>query len=160
MPMNPRSSRALSRELLPLAALFLAAPALAQDAPPSAAAPLTAPLELAARLDGNGVSADEGDPDGNAIARIMLDPAKGTACYDIAYHRIAPVTAAHVHAGGRGKTGPEVATLKLDADEYLKGCARLSPDAMAALAASPDDYYVDIHTTELPKGAIRGQLGN
>ena len=155
-----RSSRARSRDaLLPLAALLLASPALAQDAPSSAAAPLSAPLELAARLDGNGVSADEGDPDGNAIARIMLDPAKGTACYDVQYHRIAPVTAAHIHAGGKGKSGAEVATLKLDPDDNLKGCAKLSGEAMAALAASPDDYYVDVHTTELPNGAIRGQLG-
>jgi hypothetical protein len=29
----------------------------------------------------------------------------------------------------------------------------------AALAARPRDYYVNIHTTELPAGAIRGQPG-
>jgi len=151
-----------ARDALPaLAAALLAGPALAQDVPPAAAAapPLSAPLELAARLDGNGVSADDGDPDGNATARIVLDPAKGTACYDIPYHRIAPVTSAHIHAGGKGKTGAELATLKLDADDNLVGCARLAGEAMAALAANPGDYYVDVHTTELPKGAIRGQLG-
>ena len=66
---------------------------------------------------------------------------------------------AHIHAGAAGKAGDPVVTLKLDPDEYIKGCTAVAPDLAAALLAKPDDFYVNVHTNELPKGAIRGQLG-
>ena len=99
---------------------------------------------------------DEGDPDGTATATI--DIAAGKLCYDVAYRKLAPVTAAHIHAGAAGKAGDPVVTLKLDTDEYIKGCTPVTAEVAAALLADPGAYYVNVHTTELPKGAIRGQL--
>ena len=49
--------------------------------------------------------------------------------------------------------------LKLDRDENIKGCTAVTPELAAALLAQPGDFYVNVHTNELPKGAIRGQLG-
>jgi len=154
----------LSRALA-LAAALLALPAYAQDAaaPPSPAPPPPAapagPVTLTATLLGDNEVPDDGDPDGKGGATIVLDPAKGTVCYDVDYHRVAPVTMAHIHAGASGKAGPPVVTLKPDADEWLKGCAKADAATIAAIAADPKAYYVNVHTTELPGGAIRGQLG-
>jgi hypothetical protein len=151
-----------------LAAALLPAAVSAQDAAPAAApaaeaaaaaaAPDLTQRELVAKLDGDGIG-DEGDPDGTGMARLQVDPGAGKLCYDVDYHRVAPVTAAHIHAGARGKSGAPVVPLKLDRDENIKGCAALDRATALALIAEPGDYYVNVHTTELPQGAIRGQLG-
>jgi len=151
-----------SPRIVLFAAGLLAAPAVAQDAPapattlavalPTAPPPAPAgPLTLTAKLAGDN---DVMDPDGNGLAKLTLDGTK--LCYDVDYHRIAPVTSAQVQAG---KGGAAVATLKLDRDDYIKGCTTLSAEAAAALAADPKGYTVTVLTTELPKGAIAGQLG-
>ena len=145
-----------------LAALLalIAAPALAQDAsaPPAApSVPAAISGKLVAVLLGDLVVGDDGDPDGKGSAMITIEG--GKLCYDVEYHRLAPVTMAHIHAGAAGKAGDPVVTLKLDRDEYIKGCTAVAPEMAAALLAQPGDYYVNVHTTELPKGAIRGQLG-
>ena len=149
-----------------LGAAALAAPAAAQDATvqpaavqATAAAPAApaGPVVLTASLNGNAEVGHDGDPDGRGLARLTLTGTK--LCYDVEYHRVAPVVAAHVFAGAEGKAGERVDTLKLDPDEYIKGCTPVAPDLAAALAADPKAYYVNVHTTELKDGAIRGQLG-
>lgn len=142
-----------------LATLFalIAAPAIAQDAAAPPAAPAATSGKLVAVLLGELEVGDDGDPDGKGSATITIDG--GKLCYDVEYHRLAPVTMAHIHAGAAGKTGDPVVPLKLDRDEYIKGCTAVAPDLAAALLAEPSNYYVNVHTTELPKGAIRGQLG-
>lgn len=135
-----------------LAAPFALGPILAQDA----AAPAATSGKFTAVLLGDLEVGDDGDPDGKATATIAIDG--GKLCYDVDYHKIAPVTMAHIHAGAAGKAGDPVVTLKPDADEYLKGCTAVTPEIAAALLANPGDYYVNVHTNELPKGAIRGQL--
>ena len=149
---------ALWNSALAGALLALAAPGFAQDAAaPAAAPPAVTSGKLTAVLLGDLEVGDEGDPDGKATATISIDG--GKLCYDIEYHKIAPVTMAHIHAGAAGKVGDPVVTLKPDADEYLKGCTAVTPEVAAALLADPGAYYVNVHTNELPKGAIRGQLG-
>ena len=145
-----------------LAALLalIAAPALAQDAsaPPAApSVPAAISGKLVAVLLGDLVVGDDGDPDGKGSATITIEG--GKLCYEVEYHRLAPVTMAHIHAGTAGKAGDPVVTLKLDRDENIKGCTVVATELAAALLAEPGNYYVNVHTTELPKGAIRGQLG-
>lgn len=147
------------------ALLALAGPALAfaQDAaaPPAAPAAAQPPAPTAGKLTavllGELTVGEDGDPDGKGSATIDINGTR--LCYDVAYRRLAPVTMAHIHAGAAGKTGDPVVTLKLDPDEYIKGCTTVTGAVAAALLAAPGDYYVNVHTTELPKGAIRGQLG-
>ena len=163
--MTTLRNRALAAALLALASalLALAGPGLAQDAAaPPVAAPAAPPAatsgKLTAVLLGDLEVGDEGDPDGKASATISIDGAK--LCYDVEYHRLAPVTMAHIHAAAAGKNGDPVVTLKLDPDEYIKGCTTIALDLAARLLAGPGDFYVNVHTNELAKGAVRGQLGN
>ena len=140
----------------------LTAPALGQDAaapPASAVAAPAAPTsgKLTAVLLGDFEVPDDGDPDGKGSAAISIDG--GKLCYEVEYHRLAPVTMAHIHAGAAGKAGEPVVTLKLDPDENISGCTPIATDLAAKLLAEPGEFYVNVHTTELPKGAIRGQLG-
>ena len=140
------------------AAALQALPAAAQDVmvpDPAIAAPSSGTLN--ATLVGDLEVPDQGDPDGKATATITIDGTK--LCYMVDYHRLAPVTMAHIHAGVAGKAGDPVVVLKMTADYEIKGCAAVTADLAAALLADPGNYYVNVHTTELPKGAIRGQLG-
>jgi hypothetical protein len=138
------------------AAAALAAPGHAQDA--SAPTPATtSSATLKATLIGDLEVPDQGDPDGKATATIAIDGTK--LCYTVDYHRLAPVTMAHIHAGAAGKAGDPVVVLKMNADYDIKGCTVVTADLATALLAEPGNYYVNVHTTELPKGAIRGQLG-
>ena len=143
---------------LAAAAAAVAVPAWAQDASashPAVAAPSSGTLN--ATLVGDLEVPDQGDPDGKATATITIDGTK--LCYTVDYHRLAPVTMAHIHAGAAGKAGDPVVVLKMNADYDIKGCTAVTAELAAALLAEPGNYYVNVHTTELPKGAIRGQLG-
>ena len=148
--------KALLFAVVAAAAVTLAAPGHAQDASaPTPAAPSSGTLN--ATLVGDLEVPDEGDPDGKATATITIDGTK--LCYTVDYHRLAPVTMAHIHTGAAGKAGDPVVVLKMNADYDIKGCTVVTADLAAALLAEPGNYYVNVHTTELPKGAIRGQLG-
>ncbi|MBA3267249.1 MAG: CHRD domain-containing protein [Acidimicrobiia bacterium] len=71
--------------------------------------------------------------------------------------RIAPATAAHIHEAPPGAPGPVVQGLIAPTRGRSAGC--LTNYALAAdIAADPGDYYVNVHNTPFPGGAVRGQL--
>ncbi len=41
----------------------------------------------------------------------------------------------------------------------LSGCVSADPVLIGQIIANPAGYYVNVHTTEFPAGAVRGQLG-
>jgi hypothetical protein len=95
-----------------------------------------------------------GDPDGKGTATVVIDDAANTVCFELTYTGLGKVTAAHIHTGAKGVAGPPAVTLKGD-----KGCVNADPTTVKALRDDPGSHYVNIHTDEFPKGAIRGQLG-
>jgi hypothetical protein len=102
-----------------------------------------------------------GDPDGKGGARITLLPGYGTICFAIRVKDITlPATAAHIHAGARGIAGPVVVALDAPAaNGRAKGCVTgVDPDLIRDIGTNPRSYYVNVHTSEFPDGAIRGQL--
>jgi hypothetical protein len=131
---------------------------------PGAAASGKATL-LTAALNGAREVPGPGDPDGRGRAVVKL--AGGQACFVLSWSRITAPTAAHIHEGTAGVAGPVVvlffqpatnaATLPGSLDA-VAGCVAVDPGLAGKIAARPRDYYVNIHTTELPAGAIRGQL--
>jgi hypothetical protein len=96
-----------------------------------------------------------GDPDGKGTATFVVDDAANTVCFELTYSGLGKVTAAHIHTGAKGVAGPPAVTLKGD-----KGCVNTDPTTVKALRDDPGSHYVNIHTDEFPKGAIRGQLGS
>jgi len=154
-----RRSRSLS--LLAVAALA----AVSVSAPASASG-----RELEADLKGiNEVTnppqpagVNVGDPDGYGEAEVKIDPRKGRICWEIEIKRLDPVVAGHIHEAPAGMAGPVVVPLDLTQDDFKKGeaegCVTVKKAVAKDILAHPHDYYVNVHTTVYPGGAVRGQL--
>jgi CHRD domain-containing protein len=114
--------------------------------------PITITLTGAAEVPG------PGDPDGTGTAKITLNPGKNQVCYELTVDKIAPANGAHIHAGAVDKAGPPVVTLAPPANGSSKECAPLEQEKIMDIIKNPGSYYVNVHNTEFPKGALRGQL--
>lgn len=111
-----------------------------------------------AELTGQAV-AGAGDPDGIATAQIIVTDNEDAVCYNVWNVRnLGNATGAHIHRGQPGENGPVVATLQRGTGSGWDGCITDSEFTSDVLRADPSMFYVQIHTTEYPNGAIRGQL--
>ena len=110
-------------------------------------------------LAGDPLRKGAGDPDGRGSSNVTID---GTSvCFGISVTNINPPTAAHIHVGRRNENGPIVVTLVPPATGdpgASSGCVQASADLAAAIQRHPRRYYVNVHTSDFPGGAIRGQL--
>lgn len=82
-------------------------------------------------------------------------------CYSLTVRNLsAPATAAHIHLAPRNVAGPVVVTLQRvsGTDWTVEACTEPSPAVLAAIEASPGNYYVNVHNADFPGGEIRGQL--
>jgi CHRD domain len=116
--------------------------------------PLVTTLTGAAEVPG------PGDDDGRGKAFIRLSPAQQKVCFYLTARNITlPAVAAHIHIGASTTSGPVVVGLGApNASGVSFGCVSASADLIAAIRANPSNYYVNVHTTDFPNGAIRGQL--
>jgi hypothetical protein len=102
-----------------------------------------------------------GDEDGTGTANVEVRPDTNEVCWDITVQNLTlPGTAAHIHEGGVGVAGGPVVTLTAPDDSGASsGCAAVDAALAADLVANPANYYVNVHTSDFPDGAVRGQLG-
>jgi LPXTG-motif cell wall-anchored protein len=106
------------------------------------------------------VEVPPGDPQASGTADVKVSD--GQVCWDVRWSGISP-TASHIHKGAKGTAGPIVVPF-FKSDQPLsgqrrQGCTEVSADLTKAIAQNPGNYYVNVHDTEFPKGAVRGQLG-
>lgn len=144
-----------------LAVLAMVITALALGVPPSFAQPQVFRVHLA----------PSGDPDGAGVAVLRLDPDTDQVCYTIVVRDVAApaepaagVGSAHIH-------GPLPATgiaIDLDTDfarsgassTYVaKDCIGAASAAIDAVIANPERFYVNVHNSDFPAGAVQGSLG-
>ena len=114
---------------------------------------LAAATTLMAALAGANETAG-GDPDGTGSFTVEIDADSGDFCYTIKAAKIAAPTMVHVHSGAAGADGPPVVTLSMGEDL----CIAAEPDVLRPIVANPAGFYVNVHTGDFPKGAVRGQL--
>jgi hypothetical protein len=101
------------------------------------------------------------DPDGTGFARVTLNSGLGEVCWTITASDITlPATAAHIHAAPAGENGDIVVTLSPpDESGTASGCTSADRGLVKDIRKNAEQYYVNVHTTDYPGGAIRGQLG-
>ena len=73
------------------------------------------------------------------------------------------VVASHIHEAPEGVAGPVVVPLFVDVSfsgtGSISDCvAGVSEELIKDIRQNPAEYYVNIHSTVFPAGAIRGQL--
>ena len=108
-------------------------------------------------LDGLAQVPGPGAIDGAGSANIIVDPLGTEVCYTIQTSNIGPLTAAHIHEGRNGTSGPIAVTLSATTPEETK-CVATTASIVKGLTSGDRAFYVDVHTSEFPDGAIRAQL--
>ena len=130
-------------------AFTLGAPIGAQEIVPSGKA------FVFTSLDGEQVPGG-GAEGGFADFSAEIDLTTGEICYSFSAEDV-EMTAAHIHKGREGESGPPVMTLELTGERGQK-CEEVEVSLAKSIGNKPRNYYVNLHTAEFPGGAIRGQL--
>jgi CHRD domain/LPXTG cell wall anchor motif len=113
---------------------------------------------LSTNLTGE-VEVPKGDPNASGTASVKVSNSQ--VCFDVKWSGI-KATASHIHLAPKGKAGAIVvpffkSSTPLSATSK-SGCTEVSATLAKAIATNPSAYYVNVHDTQFPKGAIRGQL--
>ncbi len=135
-------------------------PAPAAGCPTVALTATTGGTVLAATLTGANEIPGPGDPDGSGTATFRMIRGSAVICFQLNVHAITlPATAAHIHQGAAGIAGPVVVPLTAPgAGGTATGCVNSTRTLVTAILDNPAAYYANVHTTDYPAGAIRGQL--
>lgn len=125
----------------------------------AAAAPAFQHPRFRADLTGEAEVPGPGDPDGSGTAMVSFQ-ASSDVCFTITVSNITlPAAAAHIHAGEAGVAGPVVVPLTApDANGRAEGCVTGDQEVVNQINANPAAFYVNVHTSDYPQGAVRGQL--
>lgn len=111
-----------------------------------------------AKLDGEHEVPDA-DADGYGTFSASFSGTK--LCYGLQVAKIGTPQAAHIHKAAVGANGP----IQVGLNPPLSGaaaasasCTTVSTTLANAIKANPGAYYVNVHNSAFPNGAIRGQL--
>lgn len=128
-------------------------------------APLFAVLNGGNEINPTTGVARAGDPDGFGSATITLSPStvanSTTLCFAIlAVNIVTPASAAHIHRGTSGVNGGVVVTLSppTGTPGRVTNCTTVLATLANEIRVFPDRFYVNVHNTAFPAGAVRGQL--
>jgi hypothetical protein len=118
--------------------------------------------KLEAALDGGEEVPDKGDPNASGLALVTVKVEKRKVCFNISFEKLdTPPTAGHIHKGKFGVAGDIVVPLFEDAagvTSPVKGCEKAGKKLLRKIKNNPEGYYVNLHNSEYPAGAVRGQL--
>ena len=105
-----------------------------------------------------------GDSDGTGTGSITVNVGQDRVCWEFTnVNNIDPPHAGHIHRNPAGVNGPIVVnffTIAVGTPGPLSGCttALLGKDLLKDIIQNPSGYYLNLHNTPFPGGAIRGQL--
>lgn len=126
---------------------------------PVAAMASTGGAILTASLNGANEVPNPGDADGFGRATVRVNVGARRVCYNLSVTNIVPSTVAHIHRATAGNNGGVVVGLIAPTSGSSQGCATVSRELAMALIQNPENYYVNVHNSDFPGGAVRGQLG-
>lgn len=115
-------------------------------------------VSFSANLTGAAEVPGPGDEDGTGIATITIDGT--TINYTLLVGSIElSGLMAHIHRGAAGASGDVVVNLNPSfVGGSAVGTATADAGTIAEIIANPSGFYVNVHNTPFPAGAIRGQL--
>lgn len=114
-----------------------------------------------ASLSGEAEVPGPGDPDGFGTAKVIVDEVNNEICFALSVAEITlPAAAAHIHAGTADVAGPVVVPFTAPDEQGASAGCTSGVDAalIQDILANPGGYYVNVHTSDFPAGAVRGQL--
>lgn len=120
--------------------------------------------QLSAKLKGKNEVPGPGDPNGKGEIFVAVKPPKGKVCFQLEFSRIQDPSAGHIHRGADDVAGPIKVELFSDPagipGPTAEACVKdLKRKLLKKIANRPERFYVNLHNTSYPDGAIRGQLG-
>ena len=127
--------------------------------------PMSTDLNPAEEVDGQGVP-DQGDPDASGFAELTFNPGREEVCFHVEAENTSDILFAHIHEAPAGVNGPVLITLfhfgpaAPSTEREFSGCVDADRDEILEIMQQPEEYYVNVHSTEKPAGAVRGQLGD
>lgn len=135
-------------------------PVPAGGCPTAALSPAAGGSVLTATMNGANEVPGPADPDGTGTAQFRMIRGAAVICFSITVHDITlPATGAHIHNGAAGVAGPIVVPLvPPGAGGTSSGCVSSTRTLVSAILDNPSGYYANVHTTDFPAGAVRGQL--
>ena len=106
------------------------------------------------------------DMDGTGTAHVTVNVGQGRVCWDLRdLSNLDAITASHIHQAPSTAAGPiRSSFFHFGQPVALQGCTEGSAQfpfdkaRLQDVVQNPQNYYVNIHTTAFPPGAIRGQL--
>lgn len=101
-----------------------------------------------------------GDPDGSAKALVEVRGDRVT--FAVEWKKTAQLTLGHIHQGNAGQNGPvKVNLFTTPMPETLSAAAGqtvVDPKLAEDIRKNPAGFYVNLHSTDRPGGAVRAQL--
>ena len=116
-----------------------------------------------AELDGGRLTADM---DGRGTAQVTVNVGQGRVCWNLVdLANLDPLIASHIHQAPVTAQGPiKISFFNFGEPIDLEGCSEGSTqcpfdrELLEDVVQHPENYYVNVHTSAFPGGAIRGQL--
>ena len=138
--------------------------AIGQSVPKGDPGAMSAVLNGAKEVDAQSLKKGTGDADGFGSAQAIVSGKR--LCYSIVVRSIKKPIAAHIHKGGSSAAGGVVINLKQPRSGSAGASAAcITPKgkeaaALAAVKRNPKGHYFNVHTSDHPGGAIRGQISS
>lgn len=111
---------------------------------------------LVATLDGAGVPGG-GDASATGRFRVEIDAGAGDYCYTLTVRGLRGVSGAVLGQGAAGEKGKVLFDLQVTGQDGDL-CRGGVPSEIKPILDNPSRYYVQVASSALPDGAIRGQL--
>lgn len=116
-----------------------------------------------ATLKGKSEVPGPGDKNGKGEVTVTAKPKQQKVCFQLEFSQIEDPVAGHIHKGSADVAGPVKVTLFEDPagipGPTAEGCIDdVRKKLVRNIRRTPEKYYVNLHNTEFPDGAIRGQL--
>ena len=147
--MRPVRTAALLLTMLGLVVVAVAAPAGGAQGPT---------FTYNAGMNGQKEVPGPGDKDASGHARVGVNTSTGQICWDVRVKKVdGTIVAAHIHVGDRNTAGPVAQGITTPTNGTSTGCV-VNASLATAIAANPHNYYVNVHSSVFPGGAVRGQL--